>query len=202
MGGATGTYFIPSPYHTECEWALHSVTAIGALASRANFVVGTKNPTPPTLTTNGGDSFGNIVTSGADNNNALQAFVGSLVATAPMIGFDSSLFMPMPSPSYVYATVSTPASTEVLITIMFRRKLDRGIPDKPRQKPQTHTHVRHGQYRNMMQGFAAQYPEEGKPYVHQPPEPQDTGMARHGVMPMAPLAPTQVKHRGMGKGKP
>ncbi len=199
IGGATGNYVIPSPYHTECEWAIISACAIGSLASRANYAVGSKNPTQPTLSTTGADSFGSVLTSSPDNNNALQSYVGSLTATAPMMTYGGDNYMPLPSPAFVYVTTACPASSEVLVTIQFRRKLDRVIPEKPRQRPQTHGHVvGRRNVRSMMAGFAAQYPEEGHAYKHQPLPEQDTGVARRGVL---PLGPTQVTHRGTAKPK-
>jgi len=198
IGGATGNYVVPSPYHTECEWAVISALATGTLASAATFAIGSKNPKQPTISSTGGDSFGNVLTSGPDNNNALQSYVGALTSTAPYVTFGGDNYMPLPSPSYVYLTTTTPASSEVLVTIQFRRKLDRAIPDKPRNKPQTHGHVgsRRG-YRTFMEGYAAQYPEEGQPYQHeQIPITQDTIEQRRGV---APLGPTTITHRGVNK---
>ena len=165
MGGATGNYAIPSPYHTECEWRIISAVGIGTLASTATFAVGSKVPKQPSLSSTGADSFGNQITSGPDNNNALQSFVGAVTATTPFIPYNTD-YMPLPSPAFVYLTTTVPASTELLITIQFRRKLDRVIPEKPRAKPHTHSHVgsRRG-YRTMMEGFAAQYTHD-TPYEH------------------------------------
>lgn len=199
IGGASGQYMYASPWHTECEWAIISVTGLGTLASTATFVVGTKNPKQPTLSTNGSDSFGNALSSSPDSNNGLPAYVGALTSQAPHVTYGGDNFMPMPSPAFVYLTTTTPATTEVLVTLQFRRKLERVIPNAPRQKPQTHTHAQPRQgARTFTQGFAAQYPQEGKPYEHQPPQEQDTGMARRGVM---PLGPTTIKHRGVAKQK-
>lgn len=198
IGGLSGQYAVPTPYHTECEWCIISATAIGTLASSATYAVGSKNPKQPTLSSTGVDSFGNIVTSGPDSNNALQSYVGALTATAPCITYGGDNYMPLPSPSFVYLTTTVPASSELLITLQFRRKLDRAIPDKPRAKPHTHSHVgsRRG-YRTMMEGFAAQFPEEGVPYQHMPtPVSQDTSVGKRGV---SPLQPTAIAHRGVSK---
>jgi hypothetical protein len=197
VGGATGQYAIPSPYHTECEWAMISVVGIGSLASTATFAVGTKSPKQQTLSATGADSFGNILTSGADNNNALPSFVGALTATAPFVTYGGDNYMPMPSPSFVFVTTTTPASTEVLVTVQFRRKLDRVLPDLPRVKPHTHSHVgsRRG-YRTQNEGFASKYERDGVPYQHeQIPVTQDTGEGRRGV---SPLQPTQTMHSRRG----
>lgn len=196
MGGATGSYVIPSPYHTECEWCIISALAVGTLASTGTYAVGSKNPAQPTLT--GSSAFGGLLTSGMDNNNALQSYPGALTAAAPFVTYGGDNYMPLPSPAYVYCTVTAPAATAVLVTVQFRRKLDRVIPDKPRQKPQTHSHTgsRAGR-RSMMAGFAAQYPEEGRPYQHeQIPVSQDTAVGKRGVM---PLGPTNITHRGVVK---
>lgn len=192
IGGATGNYAVPSPYHTECEWCVISATAVGTLGSAATFAVGSKNPLQPSLSSTGGDSFGSQVTSGPDSNNALQSYVGSLTSNAPMIAYGGDNYMPLASPSFVYLHTSTPASTELLVTIQFRRKLDRVIPATPRAKPHTHSHVgsRRG-YRTMMEGYAAQYPRDA-PYQHEEIPQQDTAMTgRTG------LQPTDTKHRRM-----
>jgi hypothetical protein len=159
--------------------------------------VGSKNPTQPTLTGAAGNSFGNVITSSPDNNNALQSYPGALTATAPMMTYGGDNYMPLPSPSFVYCTVTAPAASGIFVTIQFRRKLDRAIPELPRVKPQTHGPVtaRRG-YRTMMEGYAAQYPTEGAPYQHETiPLTQDTSMNKRGV---SPLQPTTVTHRGVG----
>ena len=60
IGGATGLYTVRSPYNTECEWSIISVTGLGSLASAATFAVGSKNPAQPTLAGTGADSFGKM----------------------------------------------------------------------------------------------------------------------------------------------
>lgn len=174
-----------------------SVATAGTLASLATFAVGSKNPTQPKLSTTGTDSFGNLITSSPDNNNALQSYVGALTSQAPFITYGGDNFMPLPSPAFVYLAVTTPTSTEVLITIQFRRKLDRIIPDKPRQRPQTHGHVlgRVNQ-RSFMAGFAAQYPDEAGQYAHRMLPSQDTEVAKHGIL---PLGPTPAPHRPISR---
>lgn len=196
IGGATGQYYAPSPYHTECEWCIISAVGIGSLASSATFAIGSKNPNQPSLSATGADKFGSAITSGPDSNNGLQSYPGALTATAPMVTYGGDNYMPLPSPAFVYLTTLTPATTEVLVTIQFRRKLDRVIPEKPRQKPHTHTHVvGRGQARRMSAGFDAKYGEEGVPYEHQMLPEQDTAVAKRGVF---PLGPTAVTHRGVG----
>ena len=197
IGGATGNYMYASPWHTECEWSMVSACALGTIASRANFAIGAKLNVQPTLSNTGVDSFGNVITSAPDSNNALQSYIGSLVATAPFMTFDGGNFTPLPSPAFVYLTTATPAATEILVTILMRRKLARYLPEKPRQKAQAHSHPtsRRGT-RTMMSGFAAQYPEEGQPYQHEQTESQDTGVGKRGVF---PLGPTDTVHRGVGK---
>ena len=198
IGGATGTYEVSSPYNTECEWAIISALGIGTLASTATFVVGSKNPNPPTLSSS--YSFGNVTSTGRDNNNPLPAYPGALTSQAPFVTYGGDNYMPLPSPASVYVQTNTPASTIVLVTIQFRRKLDRVIPDKPRQKPHTHSHVagRRG-HRTMMAGFAAQYPEEGQPYQHVGLPPQDTEENKRLVSPLQ-LGPTNITHRGTARG--
>lgn len=194
MGGATGNYTIPSPYHTECEWSIISATGIGTLGSAATFAVGSKNPNQSSLSSTGGDSFGSQITSSPDNNNALPAYVGAVTANAPMVTYGGDNYMPLASPAFVYLKTTTPASTELLVTIQFRRKLDRIIPATPRTKPHTHSHVgsRRG-YRTMMEGYAAQYPRD-TPYEHQMIPQQDTAMTGK-----TGLQPTNIRHRGITK---
>ena len=173
-----------------------TVSSAGTAAMIASFAIGSKNPKQPSLSAVGADSFGNILTSSPDNNNGLQSYVGGLTNQAPFVTFGGDNYMPLPSPAFVYLTTNTPANTEVLVTLQFRRKLDRVIPEKPRQAPHTHTHVMgRGQARRMSAGFDAKYPEEGVPYEHQELQPQDTGVARRGVF---PLGPTTITHRGVG----
>lgn len=194
IGGASGQFMFASPWHTECEWALISVLAVGTLGSTATYALGSKNPNQPKLSTTGADSFGNLITSSPDQNNALQSFVGALTAQAPFITYGGDNFMPLPSPAYVYLTTATPATTEVLVTIQFRRKLDRIIPDKPqRPKPLTHSHSTRPGMRTFMEGWAAQQAYPGDtPYEHQPVAEQDT-------TPHVNLGPTQLRHRGVAK---
>lgn len=199
FGGASGQYVIPSPWHTECEWCIISALGLGTLGSMATYVVGSKNPKQPTLSTTGADSFGNLLTSSPDNNNALPSYVGALTAQAPFVTFGGDNYMPLPSPAFVYLTTATPATSEVLVTVQFRRKLDRIIPEKPRQKPHTHSHVTgRAPARRMSAGYASMYPEEGVPYEHHPLQPQDTAVAKRGVF---PLGPTNTSHRGVAKDK-
>ena len=201
IGGATGNYQVSSPYNTECEWAIVSAMATGTLASAATFALGSKNPKQPTLSSTGADSFGNVATTGRDNNNALPAYVGALTSQASFITYQTE-YLPLPSPSTVYLTTTTPASSEVLVTVIFRRKLDRTIPDKPRQQPQTHTHPQSRRavralaaQSPMVAGFANQYPQEGVPYQHEGiPETQDTGVARRGLFPLG-------KQKGSSNGR-
>ena len=172
----------------------------GSLAMTATFAIGSKNSGPPKLSATGADLFGSGA-GGADNNNALPNYVGALTQQAPFVTFGGDNFMPLPSPAFVYAQTTTPASTEVLLTVVFRRKLLRTIPDKPRQKPHTHTHVqsRRGE-RTFYSGFEEQYQRPGGPaYEHEiVPVTQDTASLRRGVF---PLGPTGITHRGVGKDK-
>jgi hypothetical protein len=201
FGGASGLYAIPSPYNSECEWCIISACALGTLSSAASYVVGSKNPGQAKLAANGTDVFGSI-SQGRDNNNALQSYVGSLTSQASMVTYGGDNYMPLPSPSLVYLQTNAPANSEVLVTIQFRRLLERILPDKPRVKPQTHSHVKgRRDHRTMMEGYAAQYPQEGQPYQHQGLPLQDASIARRGVSPTTVLSPTNVKHRGTNNGR-
>jgi hypothetical protein len=295
IGGATGAYAVPSPYHTECEWTIISAVALGSFTvstgstpgaptevnvpasvgpttlfsgagilqsilvtatgaanltfqdssgniiaevlstatvgqpilvneafnvslvannsattpvvtvtyapmappeNYAIFAMGAKNPSQPNLSRFGVssvNSFGSIATSSPDSNNALPSFVGALTQSSPFVPYVGVDFMPLPSPSFVYLQTSTPANTIVLVTVQFRRKLDRVIPEKPRGKPSTHSHVKgRRDHRTMMEGFASQYPEEGIAYHHVgPPSPRPT--------PPPQLQPTNNSHRGVSR---
>src|SRR6266567_2877102 len=136
IGGATGSYSVPSPYHTECEWTIISATMLGN-GTVGSYYVGSKNPSQPTLSATGANLFGQVSTSSPDNNNALGSYVGALTQNTPCIVYAGIPYMPLPSPAFVYLQTSVPASTGLYVTLQFRRKLDRVIPDKPRQRPQT-----------------------------------------------------------------
>lgn len=198
VGGASGNYQISSPWNTECEWAIASALGVGTLASTATFVIGSRNPQLPTLAST--YSFGNITTTGRDASNPLEGYVGALTSQAPLITYDAQ-FMPLPSPATIYLVTSTPATTAVFLTVMFRRKLTRYIPEKPRQHPHTHSIPSRSQLRRMpaqstmVAGYEDQYPRPGGPAYHHEPVPvvnQDTAVAKRGVF---PLGPTKGKMR-------
>lgn len=194
IGGATGQYTARSPYNTECEWSIISVTGLGTLASAATFAIGSKNPAQPALSSTGADSFGKATNS---DSNPLQSYVGSVTSTAPMITYGGDNYMPLPSPANVFATITTPATSELLITLQFRRKLDRPIPERPRN-PATHSHVTgRRDHRTMMAGFAARYPEEGVPYEHHSLQPLTAGEEEERDI----LRPTNHRHRGTSHGR-
>jgi hypothetical protein len=203
IGGATGSYFIKSPYNTECDWVIVAAAGVGTLASQASFVAGSKNPNQTTVAAT--NTFGSMSTSSPDDNNALPSFVGTLTSQASFITYDASNFMPLGMPPIVYLQTTTPASSAVFVTVQFRRLLARYIPDKPRQKPHTHTHVgsrapsrRLAAQSTMVAGFESQYPEAGgRPYGHQPLGPQDTAMVKRGAFPLGPVpTPKKGKLRG------
>jgi hypothetical protein len=204
IGGPTGTYQMESPWNTESEWAIISALAVGTLATTATYAIGSKNQQQALLS--GASSFGPI-TAGRDNNNALPSFVGALTAQAPFVPYTAE-YMPLGSPTNIYLVTSTPAASTVLITVLFRRKLARYIPDKPRQQPHTHTHPQSRMHQRklaaqstMVAGYEEQYPVAGgKPYSHADPRSvlqqgaaqqqlapgQDTAVVRKGVFSLGP----------------
>lgn len=169
----------------------------GSNASTASFVIGAKNSKQPTLSATGADSFGSILTSSPDSNNGLPAYVGALTSNAPFVTYSGDAYMPLPAPADIYLTTNTPAQTEVLVTIQFRRSLDHVIPETPRARPSTHSQPlpRKGS-RTFIEGFAARSDLASEPYHHQPLSAQETGetVGRFGK-----LAPTNIKHRGVAK---
>lgn len=142
IGGTTGDYQVASPYNTECEWTL--VSATSSLANDASFVIGSKNPKQPQLALNGNDSFG-AVSAGKDGN-ALPAYAGHLTTANTIITYPV-IWMPLPAPTNVFMHAAVGAGSEILVTVQFRRKLERYIPDAGRNAPKTIGHPNHRHYR-------------------------------------------------------
>lgn len=169
----------------------------GSSAAPATFVIGSKNAKQPTLSATGVDSFGSTITSSPDSNNGLPSYVGVLTANTPFMTYSGDTYMPLPAPADIYLSTSTPAQTEVLVTIQFRRSLDHIIPETPRARPSTHSQPlpRKGS-RTFVEGFAARSDLASEPYHHQPLSAQETGetVGRFGR-----LGPTNIKHRGVAK---
>ena len=189
IGGATGMYAVSSPWNTECEWALVSALGIGTLATTATYFIGSRNSGVRVLANN--DSFA-LNTQGRDSANYVEGYPGALTSQAPFITYEAQ-WCPLPSPATIYLATSTPATTTLFITVLFRRKLARYIPDKPRQKPHNHATIPHGPLRRMpaestmVAGYESQYPRPGdKPYRHNvvPSEVQDTAVAKRGIFPL------------------
>jgi hypothetical protein len=137
IGGGTGSYAAASPYNTECEWCLVSVSC-GLLAG-GSFAVGS-GQTQPTLFVQGTqDKFGSVASGGRDSFNGLPSYVGQLQTSNPLVTFPT-IWQPISMPPIIYATVTVNSQSEVLVTVQFRRLLLRLVPDKPRQRPSTHSH--------------------------------------------------------------
>ena len=196
-GGAFfNTYSIRSPWNTECEWGLYLTTCRGTtpsgtvIISSANPGIGLFNNTTPAPT------FGLF---GANENNVFEGLYLTISTTqsyTPEIHWQ-----PLGRGGSVYIEVDM-SSGQGYVHIAFRRKLERVIPDKPRQRPHAHTPLSRRALRMMpaqsqqVAGFEAQYPHSDAPYQHagmpmvpsrglgQVPATQDTAVARHGVFPM------------------
>lgn len=187
IGGATGIYAQKTPWNTECEWGIISALAVGTLGSTATYALGSQNPAQPTLSSS--SSFA-LTTASTDTMNSLQSYVGALTSQAPFITYAGDDYVALGPPHYIYLSTNTPNSTAVLVTIQFRRKLIRYIPDIPRPKPHTHMVPSRRALRSlpaqspMVAGFAAQYPQEGVAYQHQDLPQQDTAVARRGIFPL------------------
>jgi len=163
MGGAAGLYQIRNPYNTECEWSMVSATS-GTTA--ASYVVGSKNPIQANL------GFANadvLAPAGYSDNNPLQSYVGSLTTQAPTVTYTDA-YMPLAGNGTVYLRVVS-ASGEALITIRFRRKLEKWIPTiQPLPKPSTHTPLSARNARTFMQGFRDDSTRMGHPMNPRPQE--------------------------------
>jgi hypothetical protein len=172
MGGGAGIYQIRNPYNTECEWAIVSATS-GTTAGQ--FVVMSKNPTPATLGFAGADSL--ALQSGGMDNNPLNAYVGALTTQAPFVTYQEE-FMPLAGNGMVFLRVTAAGSNEVLVTIRFRRKLERYIQEIPAQKPHTHVPLSARNARTFMQGFRDDSKRMGVPINPKPDE--DTSLIAGG----------------------
>ncbi len=189
IGGGPGTYVLKSPYNTECEFQIPSVTTssstpIGFAISSANpsLLAPTKNSTILGAYAQGGEG------------NALEGIEGFVQSTT-YVAYQE--WIPLGRNGYIYMNTNVGASDTLLVNIYFRRSLQVYIPDMPRARPHTHTHVQSRRPIRMLHalsqqtsGFAAQYPPTGDgAYQHEPiPESQDIRTLR-GL-------PGRVRHYG------
>lgn len=158
VGGPTGLYSIHSPWNTECEW---SPISFSALTGRGMVVASGANPGLVTLPGDGSLSIG-LATS--QDSNPLEAFVTVQAANngvaLPLV------WQPLGRGGNIYVQITMAAGAQsAYFTVVFRRLLDKYIPDKPRQQPHTHTHSGSRMHlrklaaqSNMVAGYEDQYP--------------------------------------------
>ena len=156
-----------------------SVEMTGTLASIGDFVIGARNPTQIQLSPAGADKFG---VSGFKDGNPLSSYVGSLTQQAPFVTY-ASQFVPLQGNTGLFLQTSTPASTEVLVTIMLRRKLEFLIPTIEYRKPHTHTPLSARGARTFMAGFDEALYRRGIPVNPQPE--QDPGRFKRAASGLA-----------------
>ena len=183
LGGSTGTYTVHSPTNTECEWSLFAAFSLGAAANGVIAVSASNNNLANLATAI--PTFG-LQSNGADSN----AFEGYFIQCTTTGFMPFEYWLPLGRGASITASVNATSGNTYAI-ICFRRKLDRVIPDKPRQKPHSHTPLSRRALRalpaqsQMAAGFEAQYPHDGVPYQHVGiPAQQDTAVARRGIFPM------------------
>lgn len=191
--GAPGTTFmVKSPWNTEAEWKLVSITSTVGASSTPVIVVSASNPIS-SVPAKGTGSFGALSAGGEGN-----AFEGIMVCAnngAPLFPLE---WQPLGRGAYVYFTSNCQNTDSIFALIAFRRKLDHAIPTPPRRKPHTHTQPqsRRGA-RTFMAGFEAQYPHDK--YIHEEiPVTQDTA-AIGNVENMTPAQQVLAKLRNGGR---
>lgn len=175
IGGTAGTYQIKSPYNTECEFSIISLSA--SVATGASFAISSSNPTvtAPTITTQYG-----LASLGTEQGNPYEGVAG--FCTSSSQNAYANIWLPLGRGALIYVNVAPTASNVVYATLAFRRSLYKYIPNAPRMAPSTHTRPASRRPMRMMYalskqvaGFEQQY-SGGKygEYEHEPiPESQD-----------------------------
>ena len=156
-----------------------AAATLGTNPSSAIFVVGARNPSQPTLSTTGADVFSKA---GNKDGNQLSSYVGALTQQAPFITF-SPEWMPLQGNTGIFLNVATPTTTEVLVTLMLRRKLEFLIPTIEARKPHAHTPLSARNARTFMAGFAEGMHRIGMPINPQPE--QDPGRFKRAASGLA-----------------
>lgn len=187
VGGTTGNYKFRSPWNTECEWA-----CIGATASNpGNFLI-SYSPGANLPATNGTASYG--LNSSGGESNAIDGIFGLL--TTSDIYVPSLVWQPLPSPGDLYAQITASANQSLFVSVAFRRKLARYIPDMPVPVSPHRPIVLRQNRRTMMAGFEkARYPDYATGYEHpafsvpEPSQPDFAGSGEIGPRYGAPALP-------------
>ena len=175
IGGGPGTYVVKSPFNTECEFLISSITT--SSTTPIGYAVSNSNPSllAPTHNTT---VFGALATGG--EGNAYEGVAGFIGAGGDITFIQ---WQPLGRNGYIYFTNNVASTDSVFCTIAFRRTAIRNIPDVPRQRPLTHTHPMSRRPLRMMNalskqysGYESQYPRPyGTNYEHEEiPETQDT----------------------------
>jgi hypothetical protein len=178
IGGGAGTYILKSPWNTECEFQVTSVTT--SQATGVGYAVSGSNPTiaaPVKNTT----AYGALVNGG--EGNALDGVAGFISAGAPA---SFTQWIPLGRGAYIYFSAGVAGGDSMLCSLSFRRSTRKFIPMVPQELPHTHNYVLSRRPIRMidslskqLSGFEAQYPELSgvprKPYEHEEiPYTQDT----------------------------
>lgn len=217
VGGANGSYFMRSPYNTECEVAL--IQAMSQTAA-TNFYISYGDPSVVNLGStlpNVGVSPVNGGAAGAEGN-PFNGWIFRLNSGATL------------NPPLVWSAlgrnvniyINTVGAATSFCTFAFRRKLSLALPDTPRQHPHTHSHVqsraalrRLAAMSPFAEGFESRFAPPGQAYeqagvptipqrdLGKVPISQDTGVhgdkGSGGIMPNITVPTTRkmgVKKRG------
>lgn len=166
IGGVAGTYQLKSPFNTECEY---SIVTVSATSTGGNFAISQSNPTllAPTTTS----SYG-LATQGSESSNPLEGIAGYASGSAPL--FYGNVWVPLGRGVFIYMNVT--GSNPILATIAFRRAYSHLIPDRVRHlAPSTHSRPYSRRSIRMLEslskqssGFEAQYPQrkDGRETYH------------------------------------
>lgn len=153
VGGGTGLYMIKSPFNTECEVSLITVSTNNATVS--SFAFSPANPSltaPPTSTTV--VSLGAIA-GGSEGGNPLEGTSGFVQSSAPYNRGD--IWVPMGRGAILYFAVNTGANTIVYAQVGFRRSYAHTLPDGVRVPPATQGRAYNRRSIRVLDGLSKQY---------------------------------------------
>lgn len=171
--GGTGSYLITSPWNTECEWALFDASAntgTGIIAISAS------NPALTNMTT-GVATYG--LSSGGTENNAFEGLVIPVSATQNHIPFE--YWQPLGRGKVINISI-TMSGGNAFVTISFRRKSVKYLPQLPSLKPATHTPLSGYKTRTFYGGFDESLPGRMGVPINPKPE-QDTALFKREASP-------------------
>lgn len=171
--GPTGSYLITSPWNTECEWALFDASAN---AGTGIIAISASNPALTNLTA-GVATYG--LSSGGTENNAFEGLVFPISATQNHIPFE--YWQPLGRGKVLNIGV-TISGGNAFVTISFRRKSIKYLPQLPSLKPHTHTPLSARNRRTFYGGFDESLPGRMGVPINPKPE-QDTALFRKEATP-------------------